>query len=201
MNKFLFTLLICYQFSFSQIQNDSSVGISYRYGTFESYIKAHGFDASYQYRLYDWLYGELSFMHLSGTNFNNNFQISSELEQVANTKYISDRAMINTISLKIHLSFINTNRHILSIYYGPSLYWFNSSTYDEVIVNDQFDFWYNNTFGKGIGTVFGLTYLFKLNEKYKIGLDAMMFDDRQRNDGTIVFRNNLNFGLLIQRKF
>ena len=201
MIKLILLFLLFIQFSFSQIKNESSAGIAYRYGSVESTITAHGFEASYQHHLYNWLYGELSFMHLSGTKFKNNFQVSSNLEQIENTSGIADRAMLNSVNLKVHLSFINTKKHLLSIYYGPSLYWFNSSTYDEINFNNQLEFWYKNTYGNGIGTVFGFTYLFKLKEKYKIGVDAMLFDNKKRDDLSIVFVNNLSVGILIQRNF
>lgn len=193
--------LLFFQLSFSQMEQGSSVGVGYRYGTFESFISAHGFDASYQHIVKKWFYLEASFMHLSGSNFNDDFRISSNLAQSQNINSASDRAMLNAINLKLHLSFVNTNTHLLSVFYGPNFYWFNSSTLDQISFYGVTDFWYTNQSGKGIGSVIGLNYFYKINSQYKVGVDLMLFNSRNDDDGLSVVLDTFSLGLIIQRNF
>ncbi|MGM0635512.1 MAG: hypothetical protein ACQESK_05570 [Bacteroidota bacterium] len=199
MRNTLYIFLFFIQVGIAQNDKNSSVGLSYRHGSFDGDVSANGFDVSFQYKIYNWLYAEGSIMHFSGSNFKNDFQVSTNPEQVENTDLFSDRAMHNSINIKLHLSFINTKKHLSSIYYGPSFFWYNSSTYDELYLNNTPEFWYKNSTGNGIGTVFGINYFYKINNNYKVGIDFMMFFDRDKY-GSDIYTNHISGGLLIQKK-
>ncbi len=191
---FLFLLFPLFSIYAQDFKN--SVGVNYRYGTFDNEINASGFEFSYQREFYNWLYAEASVLHLNGTNFNNNTLLSNNNDQIENIKRYADRAMFNAFNLKLNVSFINNNRHLMSAFYGLSFYRYDSSTYTNFLDT----FFYENEFNSGLGTIFGLNYFYKLYKHFLIGVDFMMFSDRKMY-GPNVLVNNYSVGLNFRYKF
>lgn len=201
MRHTLLLIILCIQtLTFAQAKF-TSVGASYRVGNFDSELKARGFDFSFQKAYDEWFYLEASLLHLNGSNFDRNFEVRGLDEIEPNTTKFNDRAMINNLNLKLHLSFWNTQKNLMSIFYGLSYYHYNSSYYGRVVVGWDSAMLYQNTSETGFGTILGLSYMYKLNERIRVGLEFSFFNDRNEEGTSMVLVKHRSFGFLLQRNF